>query len=162
ARVGQRVFDGYASQRNAALSSLPFRYEWVLSVDADERIPDALAKEIVAFVASASQETAAGRIRRRDFLGKTWLKHVQASPFYVRRLRRGRVRYEREVNEVVRVDGRIHDLHESFDHYPFSKGMRHWLDKHNVYSTMEAACALASRKGRTPFSLSKAFFARDF
>jgi hypothetical protein len=63
---------------------------------------------------------------------------------------------------VPKVDGEIVELREPFDHYPFSKGIRHWLDKHNTYSTMEARLALASRKSHIPFSLSRAFLARDF
>ena len=30
------------------------------------------------------------------------------------------------------------DLAQPFDHYPFSKGLDHWIQKHNVYSRMEA------------------------
>lgn len=162
AHVTARRFDNYASQRNAALHGLSFKHPWVLTLDADERVPAALAREMAEFVRQPPAGVAACRMRRRDFLGRTWLKHSQISPFYVRLVRPALVRYEREVNEFLRVDGAIHDLAEPFDHYPFSKGMRHWLDKHNVYSTMEAQCALDSQNGRTEFSLAKAFFARDF
>jgi glycosyltransferase involved in cell wall biosynthesis len=162
AQVAERRFDDFASQRNAALHGLPFRHSWVLTLDADERVPPELAIALAEFVASEPEGVAACRIRRRDFLGRAWLKHSQISPFYVRLVRPHKVRYERAVNEVLRVDGAIHDLAEPFDHYPFSKGMRHWLDKHNVYSTMEARCALDSRDGRTSFSVRKAFFERDF
>jgi glycosyltransferase involved in cell wall biosynthesis len=162
ARVATRPFDGYASQRNAALHGLPFKHPWVLTVDADERVPAALARELAAFVTDAPEEVAACRMRRRDFLGDTWLKHCQLSPYYVRLARPERVRYEREVNEVLKVEGAIRDLHEPFDHFPFSKGMRHWLDKHNAYSTMEAQYVLDSRRGATAFSPAAALLARDF
>src|SRR5262245_4746912 len=49
AQVLQRQFDGFASQRNAALAGCPFRNEWVLLLDADERAPPALAEEIDRF-----------------------------------------------------------------------------------------------------------------
>ncbi|HZF29342.1 MAG TPA: glycosyltransferase family 2 protein [Gammaproteobacteria bacterium] len=162
ARVTRRPFDGFASQRNAALHGLPFEHGWVLTLDADERVPLPLARALAAFVDDPPDDVAACRIRRRDFLGRTWLERSQISPYYVRLVRPHRVRYRREVNEVLDVDGAIHDLAEPFDHYPFSKGMRHWLDKHNVYSSMEASCALDSRRGETPFSLRKAFLASDF
>jgi glycosyltransferase involved in cell wall biosynthesis len=162
AHVTTRRFDDYASQRNAALRTLPFTHRWVLTLDADERVPAALARELAAFARNPSESAAAGRIRRRDHLGRTWLKHSQISPFYVRLLQPARARYERAVNEVVEVDGAIHDFAQSFDHYPFSKGMRHWLDKHNAYSSMEAQCVLASQGGATEFSLAQALFARDF
>ena len=70
------------------------------------------------------------------------------------------MRYEREVNEVLKVEGKITDLHQPFDHFPFSKGIEHWLNKHNVYSTMEAA--LIAQSGGGDFSLFKALFAADF
>ena len=162
AHVTQRRFDDYASQRNAALHGLDFKHAWVLTLDADERVPAPLAAALARFVAAPSPGVAACRLRRRDFLGNTWLQHSQISPFYVRLVQPQRARYERAVNEVLRVDGTIQDLDEPFDHYPFSKGMRHWLDKHNAYSTMEAGCVLESRGGATTVSLRDALFARDF
>ena len=36
------------------------------------------------------------------------------------------------------MEGLIGDLKEPLDHFPFSKGMAHWIAKHNTYSTMEA------------------------
>jgi len=135
--VTQRAFDGYASQRNAGLR-LPFVHEWILLVDADERIPAELAAEMQQFVRRAGPEVAAGRMRRRDIWRGRWLRHAQMSPFFVRLVRKGRAHYEREVNEVVVVAGEVHDLQCHFDHFPFSKGIEHWIAKHNAYSRMEA------------------------
>lgn len=160
--VSQRHFEGYASQRNAALHGLPFRHRWVLIVDADERIPPRTGAAVAAFAATAPESTAAARLRRRDmFMGK-WLRFAQISPYFVRLVRPERVRYIREVNEVLTVDGSIDDLHEPFDHYPFSKGMGHWLDKHNTYSTMEAKLIAEKNAEGIRFSLGKALFGRDF
>jgi glycosyltransferase involved in cell wall biosynthesis len=160
--VTQRVFDGYASQRNASLKDLKFKYPWVLILDADERIPAPSADEMRRFVSNPPAGAAAGRLRRRDFLLGTWLKHAQISPFYIRLVKPELVHYEREINEVLKVDGAIVDLAEPFDHHPFSKGFRHWIDKHNTYSTMEAGIALAARRGQGEISWQKALFARDF
>src|SRR5882724_13516298 len=68
ARVTVRPFDGYASQRNAALQGLSFKHPWVLSLDADERLPDAARVEILDFIRSAPPAVVAARLRRRDFL----------------------------------------------------------------------------------------------
>lgn len=145
--VTERPFDGYASQRNAGLA-LPLKHRWVLMLDADERIPHALAHEIGRFVAQAPEQVAGARIRRRDIWWGTWLKHAQISPFYIRLVRVGKARYEREINEVMVVDGEITDLAESFDHYPFSKGLDHWITKHNTYSRMEAEVIAGGQRGR--------------
>lgn len=157
----QRVFDGYSRQRNAALDGLPFRHDWVFIVDADERPTAELSTEMLAAVKSAASDVNAFRIRRRDFLDGAWLKHAQISPFYVRLIRRGKARYTREINEVLEVDGRIDDLKAPLDHYPFSKGMRHWIDKHNLYSTMEAE-VVAKGLSRANASWKVALFDKDF
>ncbi|MBC7756413.1 MAG: glycosyltransferase family 2 protein [Bdellovibrio sp.] len=136
-KVTVRAFDGYASQRNAGLK-LPYKHDWVLILDADERITPELAVEMQAFVATAPLNVAGARMRRRDIWWGRWLKHAQISPFYVRLVRVGRAHYEREINEVLVVDGDIVDLTQPFDHYPFSKGLDHWISKHNTYSRMEA------------------------
>jgi len=134
----QRKFDGYASQRNAALTELPFRHDWIFLPDADERPTPELVQEMQRVTAAAPAGVNGFRLRRRDFWGKTWLKHAQMSPYYIRLVRRGRVRYTREVNEVLEVDGQVGELEAPLDHFPFSKGIAHWLEKHNAYSTMEA------------------------
>jgi len=159
AKVTVQPFKGYASQRNIGLK-LPFTNAWVLILDADERIPAALAEEMQRFIAQAPQDVAAARMRRRDIWWGRWLKHAQISPFYVRLARVGRAVYEREINEVLVVDGAIHDLANPFDHYPFSKGLDHWVAKHNVYSRMEAQF-IASGKAITP-SWRVALFGADF
>jgi hypothetical protein len=154
-----RAFDGYASQRNAGLQ-LPFRNEWVLLVDADERIPPELAAEMRQFASQATPAVAAARMRRRDYWWGRWLRHAQISPFFIRLIRRGRVHCEREVNEVMVVDGDIHELRHHFDHFPFSKGLDHWVAKHNLYSSMEAE--LIGRGQEAMPSWRVALFGRDF
>jgi glycosyltransferase involved in cell wall biosynthesis len=159
AKVTVRAFDGYASQRNFGLK-LPFKNPWVLIVDADERIPAELATDMQTFVTTASSNVSAARMRRRDIWWGRWLKHAQISPFYVRLVRIGRAQYEREINEVLVVDGDIQDLNASFDHYPFSKGLDHWINKHNVYSRMEAD--LIASGGVLKPSWKVAIFDQDF
>jgi len=137
AHVHQRIFDDYATHRNASLA-VAFAHPWVLILDADERPTLNLCAEMRAAVAQAPAEISGFRMRRRDFLFGTWLKHAQISPFYVRLVRPERARYTRPVNEVIEVSGTIGELREPLDHFPFSKGMAHWIAKHNTYSTMEA------------------------
>lgn len=161
AQVHSRAFTNYADQRNAALQGIAFKHAWVLLLDADERVPAALAGEMMRFTASAPAEIVAARIRRRDYLFGSWLKHAQISSFYLRLVRPRQVHYEREINEVLVPHGAVADLREHFDHYPFSKGLSHWVEKHNRYSSMEAARALAERGG-VEFSLRRALFEADF
>ncbi|QIM50694.1 glycosyltransferase family 2 protein [Hydrogenophaga crocea] len=159
ATVTQRAFTGYASQRNAGLA-LPFKHRWVLILDADERLPEALRDEIGRFVQRAPAGVVAARMRRRDIWWGRWLRHSQISPFYVRLVRPPHVRYEREINEVLQVDGGIEDLQAPFDHYPFSKGLDHWLHKHNQYSRMEADLIVQGAIARPSWRI--ALFGADF
>jgi len=161
AKVTQRKFDGYASHRNASLKGITFKNPWVLILDADERVPPACAKEMLKAVQDA-KDVVAFRIQRRDFMWTTWLKHAQISPYYLRLVRPDRVHYEREINEVLIPEGPTAELTQPFDHYPFSKGISHWVAKHNSYSTMEAQRWLEEQDGNFDFSWKKALFAKDF
>jgi glycosyltransferase involved in cell wall biosynthesis len=157
----QRKFDGYSAQRNAALDGLPFKYDWIFILDADERPTAELSREMPRAAAAAPDEVNGYRLRRRDFFQGTWLKHAQISPFYIRLVRRGKARYMREINEVLEVEGAIADLRSPLDHYPFSKGIAHWVAKHNVYSTMEAQ-VVAEGLSRAQASWKTALFGKDF
>jgi glycosyltransferase involved in cell wall biosynthesis len=160
AQVHQRAFDDYSTHRNFGFT-LPFKRPWLLILDADERPTPALSAEMQRVVQSASQEVSGFRLRRRDFLFGTWLKHAQLSPFYIRLVRPERSRYTRSINEVLEVDGAIADLHEPLNHFPFSKGIAHWIDKHNRYSSMEAALIHNQQGLRNP-SLRAALRDPDF
>ena len=157
----QRRFDGYSRQRNAALDELPFRHDWIFILDADERPTPELAKEMQQVVSTPADGVSGFRMRRRDFFDGTWLKHAQISPYYIRLVRRGKARYMREINEVLEVDGGIGDLKSPLDHFPFSKGIAHWVSKHNTYSTMEAQ-VVADGLSRRDASWKTALFAKDF
>lgn len=160
ASVTEHAFSGYASQRNAALQ-LAFRHSWVLVLDADERPTAALSEEMRNAVSTADSSCSAFRMRRRDYLWGTWLKHAQLTPFYVRLLRPERVRYTREINEIAEVEGIIGELTGTLEHMAFSKGIGHWVAKHNDYSTREAQL-LASGEAVRAASLRQALFGRDF
>jgi glycosyltransferase involved in cell wall biosynthesis len=158
----QQYFGGDESaHKNWALNNIPFKHEWVLHLDADERATPELVANVLA-AAGQPTRNVAFRIQRRDFFLDTWLKHVQTSPFYVRLFRPDKLRYERLINPVSIVDGPTGDLGGFIDHYPFSKGMSHWIDRHNVYSTLEARQIVENRGVNRPFSLRAAFTAPDF
>jgi hypothetical protein len=104
---------------------------------------------------------AAFRVRRRDHLFGTWLKHAQLSPYYIRLVRPERARYTRAINEVLEIDGTIAQLSYPLDHFPFSKGIAKWVEKHNFYSTMEAELIVRNQGLQNP-SLMTALGDPDF
>jgi glycosyltransferase involved in cell wall biosynthesis len=160
AKLYQRTFDDYASQRNAALAEVPFSHEWVLILDADERPTPELSAEMLLAVATAAPETNAFRMIRRDYFWGTWLRHAQITPWYIRLVRRGHARYTRTINEVLEIDGKVEDLTQPLLHYPFSKGISYWVRRHDIYSTLEANLIHQCGGLQNP-SWNKALFARD-
>jgi glycosyltransferase involved in cell wall biosynthesis len=161
ARVQQRVFDDYATHRNAALLQCEFRYPWVFLLDADERVTPGLALELQRMAVSETGDIAGYRVRRRDFFRGQWLKHAQISPLYIRLVRPERAQYTRAINEVLEVAGPVADLEQPLDHYPFSKGISRWLQKHDVYSNMEAELIVRQQGLQQP-ELRKALRSPDF
>lgn len=160
AKVTQRRFDDWASHQNWGLRNIPFKYEWVFYMDADERVTPALAEAVQNAVRSPG-DFIAFRVQRRDFFMGRWLKHVQATPFYVRLFRPEHIHYERLANPVTLADGAVGRVGGCLDHHPFSKGMAHWLDRHNSYSTFEARQIILNNASGEKGSFAEVFFARD-
>lgn len=162
AKITQRKFDNWSAHQNWGLDNIPFKYPWVLYIDADERVSESLKNTLLSLDLS-KLEIVACEIRRRDFAWNgTWLKHAQISPFYLRFFRPDKMRYERLVNPISIPDGPTARLDGYLDHYPFSKGFRFWIQRHLGYADMEAATRIEDMgKGRV-FSAQKALFSKDF
>jgi len=160
AQVTERAFDNWAAHQNWALANLPFRHPWVFYIDADERVTPELREAMRAAV-GAPGEAVAFQMERRDFLMSTWLRHVQVSAFYMRLFRPQKMHYERLVNPVSIPSGPVGRLSGYLDHFPFSKGIGHWIQRHNSYSTFEAL-QIITDGGATDASVRAAFFEKDF
>lgn len=161
AKVTQRQFDNWATHQNWGLQNIAFKYSWVFYIDADERMTPELVDSISKAV-NESNKYVAFRVQRRDFFMGHWLKHVQASPFYIRLFRPEKMRYERLVNPISLVDGAVGQIEGFLDHYPFSKGITYWLERHNSYSSFEAQQIITDHLNGQSVNLYKAFFATDF
>ncbi len=141
AGVCTRPFDDYASQRQAALDMVAA--EWVLFVDADERVPRALGEEILAVVRDGCHEDdlAAARIPRSNIIMEHAMQAGGFHPdFQIRLLRRGRVSYQEaaRVHEEARVDGRVVSLAEPLLHYNYAS----WQEFHGRQRTYARLAAL--------------------
>ena len=147
--------------RNWGLKNIAFKYPWIFVIDADERVTPGLLDAMNAAVKEPNSYVAF-RIQRRDFFMGTWLKHVQTSPFYIRLFKPEKVHHERVINTVTIVDGPIRDITGYLDHFPFSKGIGYWIERHNSYSRFEAQQIVDNRKNQASFSLKKVFIAKDF
>lgn len=135
---------GFGHQKNLAVEACTG--DWILSLDADERIPASLAQEITAAVATAKVE-AFEIPRTSSFCGR-FMKHGGWSDDRVLRLfRRGSGRFSPDrVHERLLVDGAVGTLLSPMLHYSV-RSLDDALDKVNRYST-EGALMLAQRGAR--------------
>lgn len=144
ARVVQHAFSGFGSQRNWALEHAAPAHDWVLVLDADERVPPELADELARVLSSPDPRVGAYRLRRRFHLHGRWVPRASLYPSWVVRLvHRQRVRFvDRGHAETQEVAGQIaaleHDLIDE-DH----KGIEAWLVRHARYAVREAEHELA-------------------
>lgn len=159
ARFVQNPFQGFGTQRNWALDNVESLSDWILFLDADERVPVELAKEIGECVEAAPADVGAYRMRRRFHMWGRWLKYSSLYPTWVVRLvHRRKVRYvNRGHAETQQVDGRILDLdNDLIDEN--RKPLDDWFARQNRYSTEEAKYELDAQS--TPWRL-KELLTRD-
>lgn len=146
ARVFQRRFDGYRSQKQFAVEQA--KHPWVLCLDADERVSPTLAASILK-VRDAGFAGAAGYrfARLSNYFGR-FLRHGNAYPDRVLRLfdrRRGGWRGEREVHESASVDGPVQRLEGDLVHFPY-RSLHNQLEKTESYARMMATHEFARGK----------------
>lgn len=152
ATVLHRPFDNYAAQRNFGLAH-DFKHEWVLMLDADERVPEDFLDELRSVTEDVEGPITLYRMRRKDMFMGRWLKRSSGYPTWFGRLfRKGQVRVEREINEEYYTDGQVGMLEGHLEHYPFNKGLDYWFERHNRYSIMEAKRLLEEREASIPWS----------
>ncbi len=149
AKVVQFYFNGrWPKKKNWSLENLPFRNEWVLIVDCDERITPELWEEIAAAI--QNPEYNGYYLNRRVFFLGKWIRHGGKYPDWNLRLFKHKLgRYENlntedirntgdnEVHEHVVIEGKIGYLQNDMLHEDF-RDLYHWLERHNRYSNWEA------------------------
>lgn len=142
ARVEQRPFDGFVSQKNAALSHA--RCDWVLSLDADERISEPLQHEITALFQGGAPAAAGYDMPRRAYHLGRWIRGGGWYPDHKLRLfRRDRGRFGGEdPHDRVLVDGPVGRLHGDILHYPYQDLFDH-ITRMDRYTSRAAHASLA-------------------
>jgi glycosyltransferase involved in cell wall biosynthesis len=136
---------GFGVQKNRALDAC--RGDWILALDADERVSDALRAEIEATVAAPLYQVYA-MPRQSTYCGR-FIGHAGWWPDFVARLfRRGAARYsESRVHETLETTAPVGKLRAPLIHFSF-RSMEQVIDKMNHYSSESAQMLLA--RGRRP------------
>ncbi len=157
-RIYTRKLDTFSRQRNFGQKKTTG--DWVLSLDPDERLSDALKDEIKQ--AMACREYAAYAIPFRHYWFGDWLRFGYWHPSYLKRLFwRDAAFWKNDVHETLTVNGTIGRLKEAIDHYGHET-MDKVLRKIVFYAKCESV--ERERQGRLPtlFGPGKTFCNRYF
>jgi len=134
-RVYQQEWIGYARQKQAAVDLA--ERQWVLILDADERVTPELKEEISERI---QESTFSGYYlpRKSYFLGR-WMRHSGWWPDYILRLfRKDTAHIEpREVHEKVVVNGAVGYLKGPLEHYTY-RTISDYIRKMEHYSSLSA------------------------
>lgn len=181
--MGAEVFqfhytpEGWPKKKNWALANVPWRHEWLLIMDADERMTPELSAEIAEVChdrkpSGGTSHDGYWLNRRFIFMGR-WIEHCGFYPSWNVRLFKHRTgRYERigrlsdtgsgdnEVHEhVVLSTGRVGYLKNDFLHYAYPD-LNALIEKHTRYAAWEAHAMGAKYKGGITPSLIGSSIAR--
>jgi len=139
---------GFGPQKNRALDLATC--DWVLSLDADERLTPSLKSEILTAINHSAQIDCFAIPRLSWYCGR-FIRHSGWSPDYVDRLfRRGTARFSDDlVHERLIPNGAVAKLENPMLHYSFMNYSQ-VLDKLNRYSTASAEQAFAKGKTSNP------------
>ena len=139
---------GGPKKKNWALENVDLRNDWVLILDADERITEELAAEIQETLRSPGPN-AGFFVNRQFFFMDRWIKHAGYYPSWNLRLfKRTLGRYERvelpdtqsgdnEVHEHVLLNGPAGNLNAPMRHFAY-RSVEKFVAKHNRYSNWES------------------------
>lgn len=166
-RVFTITWEGYGAARNYALRQATG--DWILWLDADERVTPALAEEIRSIIRADAREVDGYAIARRAYFLGRWIRHSGWYPARVVRLfRRGTARFsETQVHEQLQIDGAVVSTEHDLLHFT-DPDLRHYLEKFNRYTSLAADdMAAAGRKFtmrdlllRPPFQFVKMYLLR--
>lgn len=145
---------GFASTKNYALNHATG--DWILWIDADERVTPELATEIRSILYNENPNIDGYMIPRKAYFLGRWIKHCGWYPGYVLRLIRKRdAKFNKSnVHEGFDFDGRSDKLIHALDHYT-DRDIKHYFKKYNHYTSL--AVLDLKKKNRT-FKLSDLLF----
>ena len=134
-----RPWPGFGPQKNFAIERA--QGDWILIIDADERVTDGLRHEIQNLLKRGDPDPriAGYRIPRRNYFYGRWMRHGGMFPdFQIRLFRKERGRYDDTfLHENLVLHGEIESLHGCFDHYSVPTIQSH-VRKMVQYTTLGA------------------------
>lgn len=139
-KIYQHPFENYSSQRNWALREIPLNSEWILNLDADQRVSPELKNKLSdVFLGSISEDINGFLIRRRTIFMGRWIRHGGHYPVYIAALfRRGRGLYEdRLYDQHAIITGEIELIDcDIIDNV--CESLEKFIECHNLWAMLEA------------------------
>src|SRR3989344_3085447 len=113
--------------------------EWILSLDADERITPELAKEIQSSIINHKSSVVGYWIPRKNIIFGKWIEHTGWYPDYqLRFFKEGKGRFEeKHVHEMIKLEGESGKLKSPIIHYNY-ENVPQFLQKTLLYAENEA------------------------
>ncbi|MFY7756838.1 MAG: glycosyltransferase family 2 protein [Flavobacterium stagni] len=144
--VLQRQFDNFSNQKNAAIALATG--DWILFVDADERVTPKLKLEILSTLENPKH--AGYKINFPHYFMNRFLYHKVDR--VTRLVKNDGVHFTGDVHEKLQVNGTIGQLQHFMIHYTY-KGLFHALSKKNSYAWFQAGMSRDKGKKATIWHL---------
>jgi len=144
AKIFKNTFVDYGSQKNIALDYAS--YDWILNLDADERISDQLKKELAAFKNNTETDADGFLINRKTaYLGK-WITHSGWYPDRKLRLfKKSKSRWQGRIHEALILKGKTAHMPGDILHFTYRDITDH-INRLNRYSEMQARDIVDKKK----------------
>ena len=140
----KEAWKGFALQKNSAIEKAT--RDWILSIDADERVTPELREEITAIMESGNPKDGYFIARKNFFLGR-WIRRCGWYPDYNLRLfQKGKGLFGvREVHEAVKLDGAAGHLQFPMEHHTY-RSLEDFMKRLDRYSALAAKELLKEKK----------------
>ncbi|NVK52317.1 MAG: glycosyltransferase [Flavobacteriaceae bacterium] len=159
AKLIQRRFDNFSSQKNYAISKAS--YEWIFLLDADETVPIKLKEELINIVNSDTVYDAFFIYRSYFFKNKRLRFSGWQRDKVIRLFKKSTCRYKGKVHEEITTTGKIGFLKEKLNHYSYKNYFR-YKNKLRKYAKLQAEELMVQGKIITPYHLFIKPFVRFF
>lgn len=130
-RFYQNKFINQAIQFNWVLDNVRIKYNWILRLDSDEVLTNALKKEILFEIKNNKKNFSGFYINRKMIWMGKWLKYGRMYPHFILRLfMKGKGRYEEKTEEHIILEGKSKYLKENFYEDNKKNNLRYFTEKH--------------------------------
>lgn len=132
-KVYSNEFLDFSQQKNFAVGKATG--EWILSIDADEVVPEEFASEIRDAVESAG-DICAFKVNRINYMYGKRLEHFSQPDYNIRLFRKDKCVFKQPVHEYVECDGSVGELNGALLHYSIANFSEH-MEKARMYTDLE-------------------------